>query len=174
MSRITTPDMTQKQAAKAIFDYVHGNIRYVNTSDKSSWVTAAYVGFTQGKGDCFNYFACSKELLTLAGIPNIDLSRVGGNSDHYWHLVNVGDGWYHFDTCPHPNDYPITSFLLTEAEVREYSAHFSGLWANYYVYDYDACPVTVVGTPEEELAQPEPSELPEEQPDDASGQEPGI
>ena len=149
LSRITTPDMTQRQKARAIYDYVYGNIRYVNTSDKSAWVAAAYVGFTQGKGDCFNYFACSKELLTLAGIPNIDLSRVGGNSDHYWQLVNVGDGWYHFDACPHPNGYPITSFLLTEAEVREYSRQFSGLWENYYVYDYDACPVTVVGTPEE-------------------------
>ena len=150
LSRITTPDMTQRQKARAIYDYVSGNIRYVNTSDKFSWVSAAYVGFTQGKGDCFNYFACSKELLTLAGIPNIDLSRVGGNSDHYWQLVNVGDGWYHFDACPHPDGHPITSFLLTEAEVRDYSTQFSGLWANYYVYDYDACPVTVVGTPGED------------------------
>lgn len=175
LSRITTPEMTQRQKARAIFDYVHGNIRYVNTSDKSDWITGAYVGFTQGKGDCFNYFACSKELLTLAGIPNIDLSRAGGNSDHYWQLVNVGDGWHHFDACPHPNSFPITSFLLTEAEVRQYSLRCSGIWLNYYVYDYDACPVTVVGTPEEEsLPSEEDPEPGPEQPDDASGQEPGI
>ena len=174
LSQIITPDMTQRQQARAIFDYVISNMHYVGTPDDVDWVTAAYEGLTQKRGDCYYYFACSKELLTMAGIPNIDLNRVGGNSDHYWQLVNVGDGWYHFDTCPHPGGAPLTAFLLTEAEVRQYSAQFTGIWLNYYMYDYDACPVTVVGTPEEELAQPEPSELPEEQPDDAFGQEPGI
>lgn len=150
LNQIITPDMTQRQKARAIFDYVSGNVRYVGTPDQVDWVTAAYVGFTQRRGDCFYYFACSKELLTLAGIPNIDLNRVNGNSDHYWQLVNVGDGWYHFDACPHPDSYPLTAFLLTEAEVRQYSTLFTGIWLNYYVYDYDACPVTVVGTPEED------------------------
>ena len=193
LAQITTPDMTLQQKARAIYDYVRTHVRYVGTSDKSSWVTGAYVGFTQGRGDCFNYFACSKELLTLAGIPNIDLSRVGGTTDHYWQLVNVGNGWYHFDACPHPTGYPIVSFLLTEAEVREYTARCSSVRKNYYVYDYSACPVTVVGTPEEEI-QPEqppveepPTEQPlegppaegppgteAEQPGDAFGQDPGI
>lgn len=149
LARITTPEMTPRQKAWAIYSYVNGHIRYVNTSDKSSWITAAFVGLTQGRGDCFNYFALSKELLDRAGIPNIDLYRVGGASDHYWQLVQIDGGWYHFDACPHPNGYPITSFLLTEAEVRAYSAQFSGFYANYYTYDYAACPVVVAGTPEE-------------------------
>ena len=204
LSQITTPNMTQRQKARAIFDYVSGNVHYVGTPDSVDWVTAAYVGLTQKRGDCFYYFACSKELLTLAGIPNIDLNRVGGNSDHYWQLVNVGDGWYHFDACPHPDSYPLTAFLLTEAEVREYSTLFTGIWLNYYMYDYDACPVTVVGTPGDEGQQPGPSasealseeqppeeetsdetpeeQLPEEaspetepeQPDSAAGQETGV
>lgn len=180
LNQITTPDMTPQKKARAIYDYVRTHIRYVGTSDKSSWITGAYVGFTQGRGDCFNYFACSKELLTLAGIPNIDVSRVGGTTDHYWQLVNVGDGWYHFDACPHPTGYPITSFLLTEAEAREYTARVSGVRKNYYVYDYDACPVTVVGTPEAEI-QPEqppveepPAERPPEEPpaEETPGTEP--
>ena len=149
LARITTPDMTPRQKAWAIYQYVNGHIRYVNTSDKSSWMTAAFVGLTQGRGDCFNYFALSKELLDRAGIPNIDLERMDGGSDHYWQLVQIDGGWYHFDACPHPNGYPITSFLLTEAEVRAYSAQFTGFYANYYTYDYAACPVVVVGTPEE-------------------------
>lgn len=164
LSRIITPGMTQRQQARAIFDYIISNMRYVGTTNNVDWVTAARVGFTQKRGDCYYYFACSKELLTMAGIPNIDLHRVGGNSDHYWQLVNVGDGWYHFDTCPHPGGYPLTAFLLTEAEVREYSSQFTGIWLNYYMYDYDACPVTVEGTPEDETPEPEPSELPEEEP----------
>ena len=161
LAKIIKPNMTMRQQARAIFDYVRSHMRYVGTSDKSSWVKGAYVGFTQKKGDCFNYFACCKELLTLAGIPNIDLQRVGGTTRHYWSLVNVGDGWYHFDTCPHPTGYSITTFLLTEAQVREYTARVSAARKNYYVYDYDACPVTVVGTPEEEI---KPQQPPVEQP----------
>lgn len=158
LARITTPEMTPRQKAWAIYNYVSGHIRYVSTSDKSSWMTGAFVGLTQGRGDCFNYFALSKELLDRAQIPNIDLYRVGGGSDHYWQLVQIDGGWYHFDACPHPNGYPLTSFLLTEAEVRAYSAQFSGFYANYYTYDYAACPVVVEGTPGAELPEESPAE----------------
>lgn len=155
LSQIIKADMSQRQKARAIFDYVATHIRYVGTSDKSSWITGAYVGLTQGRGDCFNYYAASKILLTRAGIDNVDLERAGGTTDHYWQLVYVDDGWYHFDACPHPNGYYIESFLLTEAEVREYTKRCSKVRKNYYVYDYEACPVTVVGTPEEEVLKEE-------------------
>ena len=90
LSQITNSGMNQYQKARAIYNYVHSHLRYVGSSDKSSWISAAYVGLTQGKGDCFNYIAASKALLTRAGIPNVDLHRVGGNSAHYWLLVNTG------------------------------------------------------------------------------------
>ena len=148
LAEITTPGMSQREKALAIYNYVHNHIRYVGTSDKSSWLVGAYVGFTRGSGDCYNYFACSKALLTRAGIPNVDLTRVGGNSRHYWQLVDVGSGYYHFDACPHPNSYPLYSFLLTEEEVKAYTRQCSSIRKNYYVYDYDSCPVEVVqGTP---------------------------
>ena len=156
LARITNAGMSQKEKAKAIYDYVHTHIRYVGTSDKSSWVIGAYVGFTRGRGDCYNYFACSKALLTRAGIPNVDLRRVGGTTRHYWQLVNVGEGYYHFDTCPHPAGYPLYSFLLTEQQVRDYTQQVSAVRQNYFVYDYASCPVTVVGTPASQ--EPVPSE----------------
>ena len=148
LAEITTSGMSQREKALAIYNYVHNHIKYVGTSDKSSWLVGAYVGFTRGSGDCYNYFACSKALLTRAGIPNVDLTRVGGNSRHYWQLVDVGNGYYHFDACPHPNSYPLYSFLLTEEQVKAYTKQCSSIRKNYYVYDYDACPVEVVqGTP---------------------------
>lgn len=160
LARILSPSMSQWEQARAIYNYVHTHVKYVGTSDKSSWLMGAYVGFTRGRGDCYNYFACSKALLTRAGIPNVDLYRVGGGTDHYWQLVNVGSGWYHFDACPHPNSYPLDSFLLDEMAVREYTEKCTPVRTNYYVYDYANCPVTVVGTPVEEL--PAESELPAE------------
>lgn len=162
LGRITDSGMSQWEQARAIFNYVNGHVKYVGSSDKSSWLIGAYVGFTRGRGDCYNYFACSKALLTRAGISNVDLERVGGNSRHYWQLVNTGDGWYHFDACPHPNGYPLYSFMITEAQVRAYTEQAGGVRKNYYVYDYASCPVTVEGMPEE---------LPEQPP--AEGEDPG-
>lgn len=176
LSRITSDSMSGYEKARAIYNYVHTHIKYVGSSDKSSWLVGAYVGFVRGRGDCYNYFACSKALLTRAGIPNVDLSRVGGNSRHYWQLVNLGSGWYHFDACPHPNSYPLDSFLIDEAAARAYTEAVSPIRANYYVYDYAACPVTAAGFPTETAPSQEPlpgeGELPTETPPDESTQLP--
>lgn len=182
LERITSSDMSQREKAKAIFNYVNRKIKYVGSSDKSSWLVGAYMGFTRGRGDCYNYFACSKALLTRAGIPNVDLERVGGKSRHYWQLVNTGDGWYHFDACPHPTGYPMSAFMITETQARTYTEQVKKVRQNYYVYDYDTCPVEVEGMPpegwtppvetsEEPVAPPEDPVTPE---DPAGSQEPGT
>lgn len=149
LGQILRDGMSQREQARAIFNYVNQHIRYVGSSDKSSWLVGAHTGFTRRRGDCYNYFACSKALLTRAGIPNIDLTRVGGNSRHYWQLVNTGDGWYHFDACPHPTGYPLVAFMITETQARTYTEQVKRARLNYYVYDYDSCPVQVEGMPPE-------------------------
>ena len=177
LGRITNSGMSQREKARAIFNYVNGHVKYVGSSDKSSWIIGAYVGFTWGRGDCYNYFACSKALLTRAGISNVDLQRVGGNSRHYWQLVNTGDGWYHFDACPHPNGYPLYAFMITETQARAYTEQVKDARLNYYVYDYGACPVTVEGTPEEvppEETQPGEGEAPGEGENPGEGEDPAI
>lgn len=166
LAKITNSGMSQREKAKAIFDYVNRHIKYVGRSDKSNWLIGAYAGLTRGRGDCYNYYACSKALLTRAGIPNVDLERVGGKSRHYWQLVNTGDGWYHFDACPHPTGYPMSGFMITETQARTYTEQVKEARQNYYVYDYDACPVQVEGMPPEGWTPPvsEPSEETPEEP----------
>ena len=171
LGRITNSGMGQREKARAIFNYVNSHVKYVGSSDKSSWIIGAYVGFTRGRGDCYNYFACSKALLTRADISNVDLERVGGNSRHYWQLVNTGDGWYHFDACPHPNGYPLYAFMITEAQARAYTEQVKDARLNYYIYDYGACPVTVEGTPEEVPPEQPPAEGGDPQP--GEGEAPG-
>ena len=41
------------------------------------------------------------------------VTRVGGKTSHYWNLINCGDGWYHFDSCPHKDK--LETFMLTDA-----------------------------------------------------------
>ena len=84
----------------------------------------------------------------------------------------MGSGWYHFDACPHPDSYPLGSFLLDEMAVRAYTEKCAPVRSNYYVYDYANCPVTAVGFPAEERptesgspvesSPPQESELPPE------------
>lgn len=163
LEKIIKDGMSQREKAWAIFNYVANNVKYVGTSDKSSWIIGAYDGLTTGRGDCFNYYACSKALLTRAGIPIVELQRkAGANSRHYWVLADVGQGYYHFDPCPHPKGYPLTCFLLTETQVRQYTvdlAAHSSYYIDYYTYDYDSCPVPVEGMPTGEI-RPTPAPAP--------------
>ncbi len=143
LKQIINDNMSDYEKASAIYNRVR-QIRYVGSSNKDSWISGAYLGLTTGRGDCFNYYAASKALLTLAGIPNYDLQRKGGDQPHYWNLVCVNGGWYHFDACPTPNVYPIRCFLYTEDEVVAYSKAIASACPDYYVYDYEKCPYEVV------------------------------
>ena len=178
LAKITKDSMTLREKAYKIYKYVFKNIKYTGSSDKSDWLRGAYYGFTYGRGDCFNYFACAKALLERLGIPTVDLQRVGGTTRHYWLLVNLGEGWYHFDACWHPAGYHIESFMLTEAEVRAYTEKVSHIRKNYFVYDYENCPVEVVGTPVEEEPEvspsPEPSVEPTPEPSVEPSPEPSV
>lgn len=130
---IVTADMTRMEQARAVFDYVHDNIYYTGSSDKSDWEAGAYAGLTAGKGDCFTYYAVSRALLTALEIDNLPVERVGGEARHYWNLVDCGDGWYHFDACPRSSRLPdFLSFMFTDQQAADYTAE-----AGRCYYDFD-------------------------------------
>jgi len=134
LSEIIKNGMSKRDKAKAIYYWVRGHISYINYSDKSDWVRAAYQGIKNGKGDCFNYFAVSQELLTRAGIENMEIIKIGGH--HYWSLVNCGNGWYHFDTTPRVTGGVF--FMLTDAQLTDYSRKNG----NSHVWDRSKYPAT--------------------------------
>ncbi len=143
ISEIITPNMTDRQKARAIYDRVH-SIKYVSTSvADNDPVSAAYIALTTGRGDCQNYAAASKALLSAAGIPNYDMERSGGKTRHYWNLVFIEGGWYHFDACPTPKSYPMELFLLTDEEAEAYTKLCRSI-SNYLTYDRTACPYEAV------------------------------
>ncbi len=142
LSKLINDGMTERQKAEAIYNHVY-KIKYVHTNSQLSWVSNAYVGLTTGRGDCYNYSAASKALLTAAGIPNYDIKRVGGTSEHSWNIVYIDGAWYHFDACPTNKKYPFRCFLKTDSEVKKYSDSRSDK-PNYYGYDKESCPYDVV------------------------------
>ncbi len=125
LASITNPDMTQYEILKAIYEWCHSQIAFVDEAPKDDWVTGAYYGLILRKGDCFAYAMTAKCLLTRAGIPNMDIQRIPhGDSCHYWNLVDIGEGWRHFDTCRRADGS--TFFYLTDAELMEYSNAHTG------------------------------------------------
>lgn len=120
LSSITNSSMSQKDKAKAIYKWTKTHIAYVNSSDKSDWIKGAYQGFKTGSGDCFTYFATAQALLNRAGIKNQGIIKVDGH--HYWSIIDVGEGWRHFDTTPRKGDNVFYSlFYLTDTEIEKYS-----------------------------------------------------
>lgn len=137
LDEIVWDGMTRLEQARAVFDYVHDHIIYTGHSDKSDWKTGAYTGLTTGKGDCFTYYAVSRALLTALGIDNLAVERVGGETRHFWNLVNCG-GWYHFDACPRSSKLPpFLSFMFTDRQAADFTAEAG---RNYYDFDGSLLP----------------------------------
>ena len=139
---ITREDMSLWDIAYAIYKWTYNNIRFHGTGiDKSSWLTAAYDGFNTHRGDCFTYMAVTRALLDCAGIENMEVHRLRyeGESSHYWLLVDIGDGWYHLDSCWHTLAGPsFETFMRTDAELLYYGQTYNV--EHYYRFDHDAYP----------------------------------
>ena len=134
LDSILKEGMTDREKAKAIYKWLKNNIGYVNHSEKGNYTRGAYEGLFKKQGDCFVYAATAKELLTLAGIQNIDIVKATTNPSHYWNLVYIEDGWYHFDATPRKDKSEF--FLLTDAELEAYSSTHK----NTHIFDRSLYP----------------------------------
>ena len=97
LSEILTPDMVTAEKMKAVFEYVRGRVHYTGTSNKTDWRREAIRGNTEGRGDCFTTYSLTRALLEELQVPYMSVTRRGGSTRHYWVIVNIGTGWYHFD-----------------------------------------------------------------------------
>lgn len=135
IARIITPEMSKYDTAYTLWNWCRTNIRYAASAENYSSVWAGgYEGLNKKSGDCYTYYATYSLLLTRCGIDNLCVARVGGTSDHWWNLVNIGDGWYHCDSSPRRRGDPYLCFMQTDAQVQAYTESYSGV-PNYYVFD---------------------------------------
>lgn len=125
LASITNSSMSQYEVIKAIYDWVYSKVAYADGAPKDSWVAGAYYGLVKRRGDCYTYAMTAKCLLNRAGITNMDIERIPvGNGMHFWNLVDIGEGWRHFDTCRRADGS--TFFYLTDAELMAYSDTHTG------------------------------------------------
>lgn len=114
--------MTNTEKLWAIYDWCRKSISYSGHSDKGDWKKAAVAGFKKRSGDCFTYFACAKALMEYCGIENIDVIKIKDTTDqssHFWSLVDIGTGYYHFDATPRIGGFD--GFMLTDRQLQDYS-----------------------------------------------------
>lgn len=126
LAEITTESMTKKEKAEAIFDYVQSHVRYISSADQSSTEKAAYDGLTLGVGDCYTYASLMEIFIERIGGEMVFVRRDNPTRNHYWHLCNLGDGWYHMDATPYGTGFKC--FMKTDAQINEVST-------TYWVYD---------------------------------------
>ena len=141
LNKITDSSMTKVEVAAAIYNWVRANIGWYDHSDKDNgWAAGAYDGFTKRMGDCFTYYATAKALFDVAGIPNVDVTKVvtseTSSSSHYWSLIDLGEGWYHVDITPRNGNYTESFFLYTDEEMLAYSRQHR----NCFNFDINAYP----------------------------------
>ena len=133
LEEILTDDMTMAQKAEAVFDYVHG-IEYEEIFEETDDYEDALRGLTERTGDCSVYAMTAKVLLARAGIPNLDIVNVPDAVVHAWNLVDIGEGWHHFDATRRIDGARL--FYLTDEELAEYSRTHG----NTHVYDASLYP----------------------------------
>jgi len=130
LAEITTPAMDNYEKAWHIYKYVNLRLTYTGTSDKTDWMSEARRGIVQGVGDCFTYYSMSNLLLNRIGMQTLSVERASkpGEARHFWHMVKVGNDWYHFDACIHKPK--LESFMLTTAQIDAFSVRVGK--DNYY------------------------------------------
>ena len=131
LADIIKPDMSDYDKAHAIYVWIQGNIGYSESTDRDDWLKGAYDGLTKRHGDCYNYFAVGKVLLTRAGIKNEDIEIIPtATRHHFWSVIDCGEGWRHFDSTPR-TDKSFKGFYITDEELMAYSNQ------HYRSHNYD-------------------------------------
>lgn len=142
LEKIIRPDMTAREQVCAIYDYLDRGFYYLNQSDKSDWMQAAYRLMQTQRGDCFSFYSLSRLLLDRLGIPNLTVRRRDNpwrSGDHWWSMVSLdgGESWYHYDSTPHMAS-SMETCLVTDGDLERFNRSARG----YYDWDRESYPAT--------------------------------
>lgn len=135
LREITQKNWSDEKKAVAIHNYTRRHIVYNGVEGSPSWEKEAQNGFWTGRGNCYTFYSVARILLTRAGIPNIEVTRVKGVGEHTWNMAYVDGGWYHIDCNPRKTGGRFC--LLTDAQLKDYSSRYGH---NSHIWAYDKKP----------------------------------
>lgn len=135
ISKVTTPEMSNWDKAYALWNWCRQNVKYsYSAGNRTSVWTGAYEGLHDRTGDCYTFYATYEVLLKRVGIETMKVSRIDDESNHWWNLVNLGDGWYHCDTSPRRIGHTYKCFMQTDEQIQQYTDFYTEK-PNYYTFD---------------------------------------
>lgn len=140
---VLTEDMSLQDKVYTLWNWCRTKIKYSYSAGARTVYEAAYEGLHDRKGDCYIYYATMEVLLDRLGVENMKVARVGGVSNHWWNLVNLGDGWYHLDASPRQKGDPYKCFLQTDEQVAAYTVYYETVnqgHPNYFTFDESLYP----------------------------------
>lgn len=119
LAQIITEDMSQKEQARAVYNWVVDNITYSESAGIDDLYSAAYKGMHNRIGDCTVKQKTAEVMLNRLGIKNMEIEKIRDTRGHYWLLIDVGEGWYHYD--PNLQLDGTRIFYWHDADLWEYS-----------------------------------------------------
>ena len=111
--------MDQKAQARAVFNWVVNNITYSESAGIDDLLSSAYKGMYYHVGDCTVKQKTAEVLLNRLGIKNMEIEKIRDTRGHYWLLIDIGEGWYHYD--PNLQLDGTLIFYWHDADLWEYS-----------------------------------------------------
>lgn len=134
---IANDSMSEREKARAVYDWVENNIRYSGTTPITDWITGGISTLNSRKGNCFGFYSVSASLLTRLGIENMEIHEE--DDSHFWNLVKVDGAWYHFDTT---KGWGTERFLWTDAQMDAYEYDNGTYGVIRYNWDHSKYPAT--------------------------------
>lgn len=131
LDTIIQENMSDKQKAYAVYQWVEGHIRYSGSMNVTDWRSGALTSLKYRKGNCLAFCYSSEALLTRLGFENIEVHD--RELTHYWNMVKVNNGWYHFDTT---SGWGQQRFLWTNQQLSSYR-YDSPILNQQIDYDWD-------------------------------------
>ena len=119
LAEIIEDGMTQKEQARAVFNWVVNNITYSESAGIDDLLSAAYKGMYNRVGDCTVKQKTAEVMLNRLGIKNMEIEKIRDTRGHYWLLIDIGEGWYHYD--PNLQLDGTLIFYWHDADLWEYS-----------------------------------------------------
>lgn len=115
LAQITSPDMSDQEKIKAVYDYIAVNSYYgfgdgASLTESGVSVHSPYAIISDGYGVCQAYALLNYKMLEKSGIEVMYITGTASNGqateNHAWNLVKLDGQWYHSDPTwgdPYPD-----------------------------------------------------------------------
>lgn len=116
LAQIITPDMTLEQKVHAIWAYPRPHFGWTGSFKHTNWIQGAIDCYNHKGADCFAYASITYALYQRIGVPCKMIHKIPTRVEHWWTLVDIGDGWRHNDSSQFRYGYDI--YLWTTEQIN--------------------------------------------------------